>query len=89
MSRHFCFHSIDSCFLTFVFLKKRVIFFPRVFSTQGISCHNSPFQKRKDVLFASKTFAIDYVVETFGYIRSIIGILTATIVVGKATYFIK
>lgn len=46
-------------------------------------------QKRKDVLFASKTFAIDYVVETFGYIRSIIGILTATIVVGKATYFIK
>jgi len=45
MSRHFCFHSIDSCFLTFVFLKKRVIFFPRVFSTQGISCHNSPFQK--------------------------------------------
>ncbi|MDT2372528.1 hypothetical protein [Enterococcus faecium] len=42
-----------------------------------------------DFIFASKTFAIDYVVETFGYIRSIIGILTATIVVGKATYFIK
>ena len=38
---------------------------------------------------ASKTFAIDYVVETFGYICSIIGILTATIVVGKSTYFIK
>ncbi|MCC9080253.1 hypothetical protein ACLZX5_11075 [Enterococcus faecium] len=45
--------------------------------------------KKERRIIASKTFAIDYVVETFGYICSIIGILTATIVVGKSTYFIK